>query len=343
MITGYDALDKPITLQDASSSGTLLVSGTDYNPYGQVLRTNYEDPTLPNQIAVTHTYADGTNRLATTLAERATKTNFMIANRFYGYDPAGNITSIADTPQDAPADTQCFSYDYLQRLTQAFTPTSGDCATAPSATGMGGAAPYWTSWTYDTTGNRRTQTQHGAAGDTTAASAYPDAGQPQPHALQALDTTGPGGSSHAAYTYDPSGRTLTGAGLTYTYDAEGHVATATDAGGKVSSYLYDADGNLLLTKDPTGTTLTFNDLELFRATGMSTTTGTRFYTFNGRPVAERNTGTGLTWSMADTQNTTYATVKADNLAVTQRWQDPWGVSRGPAPTTWPDKHGYLGG
>jgi RHS repeat-associated protein len=347
MITGYDALDNPITLQDAGPDGTLLVSETDYNPYGQVLRNNYQDPTLPNQVSVTHTYADGTNRLATTLAERATSTNYVIGNRTYTYDPAGDTTTIADTPQDAPADTQCFSYDYLQRLTQAFTPGSGNCAATPTVAGLGGAAPYWTSWTYDQTGNRRTQTQHTAAGDTTAVSTYPAAGQAQPHAIQTLDTTGPGGSTQSSYTYDPAGRALTqgpaGAGLTFTYDAEGRVATATDASGKVSSYTYDADGNLLLTKDPTGTTLTLNDLELFRATGSSSTVGTRFYTFNDHPVAERNAGTGLFWMLTDAQDTTYATVDAANLAVTQRWQDPYGVARGPAPTGWPDSRGYLGG
>src|SRR6185295_9403098 len=106
-------------------------------------------------------------------------------------------------------DTQCFSYDYLQRVTQAFTPTSGNCATTPSVTGIGGAAPYWTSWTYDSTGNRLTQTQHDTTGDTTSTSTYPAAGQPQPHAIQALDTTGPNGSTHSDYTYDPAGRTLT--------------------------------------------------------------------------------------------------------------------------------------
>jgi transposase len=39
--------------------------------------------------------------------------------------------------------------------------------------------------------------------------------------------------------------------------------------------------------------------------------------------------------LTDTQDTTYATVNAANLAVTQRWQDPYGVPRGPAPTGWP--------
>ncbi|GLY67240.1 RHS repeat-associated core domain-containing protein [Amycolatopsis taiwanensis] len=346
--TGYDPLDKPITLQAwGTSTSTVLVSETDYNPYEQVLRTNYQDPDLPNQVSITHTYADGTNRLATTLAERATATNHRIGNRAYAYDPAGNITTIADTPEVAAPDTQCFTYDHLQRLTEAWTPASGNCANARSVTGLGGAAPYWTSWTFDQTGNRRTQTQHGAAGDTTAVSTYPAGGQTQPHAIQTLDTTSPSGSSHASYTYDPAGRVLAqgpaDAGLTFTYDPEGRAATATDASGKVSSYTYDADGNLLLTTDASGTTLTLNDLELFRAAGTSSTVGTRFYTFNGHPIAERNARTGLFWMLIDNQDTTYATVNADNLAVTQRWQDPYGVPRGPAPTGWPDKHGYLGG
>ncbi|WP_285491708.1 hypothetical protein, partial [Amycolatopsis taiwanensis] len=92
---------------------------------------------------------------------------------------------------------------------EAWTPASGNCANARSVTGLGGAAPYWTSWTFDQTGNRRTQTQHRADGDTTAVSNYPAAGQPQPHAIQTLDTTGPAGSTQAGYTYDPAGRTLT--------------------------------------------------------------------------------------------------------------------------------------
>ncbi|WP_285491710.1 hypothetical protein, partial [Amycolatopsis taiwanensis] len=93
--------------------------------------------------------------LATTLAERATATNHRVGNRIYSYDPAGNITAIADTPEVAAPDTQCFTYDHLQRLTEAWTPASGNCANARSVTGLGGAAPYWTSWTFDQTGNRR--------------------------------------------------------------------------------------------------------------------------------------------------------------------------------------------
>jgi len=55
------------------------------------------------------------------------------------------------------------------------------------------------------------------------------------------------------------------------------------------------------------------------------------------------TGSPLTWKLGDHQGTTYATVDAANLAVTKRWQDPYGLSRGTPPSTWPDKHGYIGG
>ncbi|WP_246127864.1 RHS repeat-associated core domain-containing protein [Amycolatopsis rhizosphaerae] len=349
MVWLYDTLGNPSQLYTADSNGggTHLVSETDYNPYGQVLRTNYQDPNDPNQIAVTSTYEDGTNRLTGTLAERATTTNYAIANRAYTYDQSGQMTKVADTPQGDSADVQCYNYDYLQRLAQAWTPASADCGAAPTAAGLGGAAPYWTSWTFDQIGNRLTQVQHASTGDTTSTSTYPQAGQPQPHAATTSTTANAQGSTQVAYTYDAAGNSLTGGpagnGQTFTYDTEGHIATATDASGKVSSYTYDADGNRFLTKDPSGTTLTIGDLEIFVAAGTSTSVATRTYTYNGHAIAERNGNTGLAWLMTDTQGTPYASVNASNLAVTKRWQDPYGAARGPAPTGWPDKHGFLNG
>ena len=75
----------------------------------------------------------------------------------YSYDDAGNITKISDLlaqygPGFGSDDTQCFDYDYLRRLEQAWTPDSNDCAAAPSVAGLGGAAPSWLSWTFDSTG-----------------------------------------------------------------------------------------------------------------------------------------------------------------------------------------------
>ncbi|MBY8854689.1 hypothetical protein K7G98_43120, partial [Saccharothrix sp. MB29] len=78
----------------------------------------------------------------------------------------------ADTPEGRPADTQCFAYDHLRRMNEAWTPASGDCTAPRSTAALGGAAPYWHSWTFDKTGNRLTETRHAAAGDTTRTTTY---------------------------------------------------------------------------------------------------------------------------------------------------------------------------
>jgi RHS repeat-associated protein len=331
----------------SSSAETKLVANTSYNPFGQALRTDFNDSASPYQVAVTNTYENGTNRLATVQAQRSTSSNYWIANRVYTYNPVGNVTKIADTPPGEPADTQCFRQDYLQRLTDAWTPSSGDCATQPTAAGTGGAAPYWTSWTFDDTGNRKTQVQHTATGDITSTSTYPDPGQKRPHAVKAVTTGSGSGTTETDYSYTDVGSTESrgpaGSAQTFTYDAEGRVATAKEANGADSSYLYDADGNLLITKDPSGTTLSIGDTELWVPTGGFFASGTRFYSYNGQVIATRTSSGGISWKLADHHGTPYATVDAANLAVTKRWQDPYGTDRGTPPSTWPDKHGFLGG
>jgi RHS repeat-associated protein len=344
---GYDSLGDPTTLDEAVSGvDTPLVAETDYSAYGQVLRNVFADSKQPDQLAVTNVFDAGTGRLQSSLAERATSSNYMISNKSYTYDNAGNITSIADSPQGVAADTQCFTTDYLQRLTQAWTPTSGKCSDTPSSTALGGPAPYWQSWTYDQTGNRRTQVQHASGGDTTSTYNYPDPGAPQPHTLLNVQTSGPGGASQNTYSYDAGGNTQTrniaGSTQTYTYNEEGSIASEQDASGTTSTYVNDAGGHRLITRDSTGTTLSIGDLELHLAPGSRFPTGIRTYTFNGQKVAERGSVSGLSWCLADHQGTTYASVNAGNLAVTQRRQDPFGNARGTA-GTWPDRHGFVNG
>ncbi|MEV0065661.1 polymorphic toxin-type HINT domain-containing protein [Amycolatopsis sp. NPDC050768] len=345
----YGTLGQPTGLRASSSTGGLLylVSETDYNPQAQVLRTNFQDPTSPYQVAVTNTYEDGTNRLASTLAQRATSTGYDITNRQYTYQPAGNLTKLADTPQDGASDVQCFTYDYRQRLTDAWTPSSADCSAQASAAALGGAAPYWTSWGYDAEDNRIEQVQHSTGGDATTTTTYPDPGASQPHAPQTVTRVSGNTTSTSTYGYDDSGHTLTrgpaGAGQTFTYDAEGNIASVTEADGKTSTYVYDADGNRLITRDPTGVTLTVGDTEVHVAAGTTTAIGTRYYTYNGQLIAERNGVAGVSWLMSDAQGTVYATVDAANLAVHKRYQDPYGVPRGTADGPWADSHGFLGG
>jgi RHS repeat-associated protein len=250
----------------------------------------------------------------------------------YTYDAAGNVTRIADA-----TDVQCFTYDYLKRLTSAWT-ANNNCATAPSASVLGGPAPYWQSWTYDKTGNRLSETNYSAAGaGTTSTYAYPAAGSPRPHALNSVTTNG----QTVAYGYDNAGNTTTRPGQSLTWDTEGHLATITE-NGRTSEFLYDAEGSRLMRKDADTVTLYLGgtELELTRSTGA--VAATRFYQL-GTVAAVRSTTGGLSFEAKDRLGTAQISVDADDLAVTQRRYLPFGEQRGAVPASWPTEKGYIGG
>jgi hypothetical protein len=171
--TGYDGSGLPATLSTSDPSAT-YVTGTGYTAFAEPSVTNYRTGG-GSIVQIGQYYQDGTRRLDRTWVTRET-TPATVADIRYTRNPAGGLSSVAESPGTAAADTQCFGTDYLPRLTQAWTPASGDCAAAPTSGGLGGPAPYWLSWTYDTAGNRRTQTVHAAAGDTTSTLTYPAAG-----------------------------------------------------------------------------------------------------------------------------------------------------------------------
>jgi hypothetical protein len=97
-------------------------------------------PTGGFKVWQTYVYQPGTNRLSQSFVDREGIGPGNLSQVSYTYDPAGNIAKAADAPTNQTADTQCFNYDYLRRLTQAWTPGSGDCTAAPAAAGLGGAA-----------------------------------------------------------------------------------------------------------------------------------------------------------------------------------------------------------
>ena len=259
------------------------------------------------------------------------------------------MTKSADTPSGGTSDTQCYSYDGLQRLTQAWTPASGDCTAAASTAGLGGAAPYWKSWTFDgsgvdaSTGNRVGETTHASSGDTVVTSDYTDA--THPHAVKST-TTKVGGTTTGtgSYTYDPNGDTLSRPGpngaQALTWDPDGHLSSLTDTSGSYT-YVYEADGDRLIQHDPNGTTLYLDGVEL----RMSTTgvkTATRYYTFNDQTVAQR-TAAGVQFLTGDPHGTdTIAVDDTTTLTATHRYQDPYGNSRG-ASVTWTGTKAFVGG
>jgi RHS repeat-associated protein len=335
-------------LLDHTSGAEAYVSSTSYSSFGEVLQETYGSAALGvKNVQVTNTYALGSRRLERTIIGRETTTGNRVADYNYTYDAAGNITKVANTPEGGTADTQCYGYDHLRRLTQAWTPSSGDCATARSATSLGGPAPYWHSWTFDKTGNRLTETKHASAGDTVRTSTYPAAGAAQPHTARTVTTTGPTGTSVDTFAYDKSGRTTSrkigGDTQTLEYNAEGRLSRVVNADGKVSTYLYDADGSRLISREPSATTLYVFGQEIRLETGTSTPSWTRWYTHNGHVVAVRNSVTGLKWITPDHQGTNQVSITPVSMEVSQRRQTPYGALRGAVPSSWPDRLGFVGG
>lgn len=121
---------------------------------------------------------------------------------------------------------------------------TSECATTPSMGMLGGPAPYWHSYTHDAAGNRTSETLRtpGAAA-VSRSYTYPAAGDPQPHALQQVTTTGASGAM--SFTYDQAGnttsRTVDGQLQELTWNAEGRVTQVEDGGDSIRM-VYDADG-----------------------------------------------------------------------------------------------------
>lgn len=271
----------------------------------------------------------------------------------YSFDDVGNIVQTVDVTPNPVDDTQCFSYDYLRRLTDAWTPTSGACGTSPSTAGLGGPAPYWHSWTFDAAGNRISQTVHTTTGNKTTAFGYPTPGSAQPHTV----TTTAVGPLVQNYKYDASGHSLcrpstlfantcpsgssTGSGSqNLTWDREGHLDSSTDSAG-TNTYVYDADGNRIIRRDPAGKTLYLPGEEIRYNTATATSVCTRYYSYGPTTIASR-TIAGLTWLAGDHHGTATAAIDATSQATTLRRHDPYGNSRGTA-TAWPNDKGFVGG
>jgi RHS repeat-associated protein len=256
----------------------------------------------------------------------------------YGYTPAGTVTSLAETLTGTTVSNQCFTYDFLQRLTEAWTTTAAACQPAPSQATVGGPDPYWSSYSYDTVGDRTGLVQHNAGGDSTTTYTYPTAGGAHPHALSGTSTTP--GTATSSYLYDAIGNTRSQTtptnAQTLVWDSQGHLASTTDSG-QTTTYLYDASGTRLLRRDPDGTVTAYLGSEELRKDPAGVITATRYYD----SIASR-TPAGLTWLATDHHNTAQIAVAAATLAITTRRFQPFGEPRG-TPPIWGNTRGFLSG
>ncbi|MCM2419637.1 RHS repeat-associated core domain-containing protein [Streptomyces sp. RKAG293] len=351
---GYDEFGR----QKSAGSTTLAasLSWTEFDePYQYTLGAS------GNFTQQTFTYDQQTHRVKDSFV--VTAAGAKVADQTtYDYQPSGNVTRIRDGLGDGTTDTQCFTYDWAQRLSSAWTATDA-CAAAPAAgaaTTVGSplAAPaYWQSWTYDATGNRRSQTDHDLTGDATkdSVSTYTEAaaGKGPAHALSNVSTAGPGGpagNTSTDYTYDSAGniatRTSRAGTDTFTFNDEGKLADLARTGTAGSTkYLYDAGGSLLIRRDADSTVLFTGDQEITLKNGAAKSDGSRYISLGGQTVAVHtadSAGERVAYSISDRQGTAQLQIDAGTQQATRRQYKPFGESRTTA-ATWQGTRGYVGG
>ncbi|MFB9437930.1 polymorphic toxin-type HINT domain-containing protein [Streptomyces showdoensis] len=339
--TGYTSVTG--LLDTVNSDDHALISKVTYDHYGHPTRTEYSE--FGRHVWTSNEYDEHTGNLTRSYTDRDTAPQ-RIEDTAYTYDPAGNITKVAAAyGQDAArtTDTQCFQTDALRRITEAWTNTGTDCAAAPSDAVVGGQDAYWTSYTYDAVGNRKTEVQHktptGPTEDTTRTYADPAKGK---HDLPSVTQTG-GTARTDAYTYDKAGNTATrkigDADLeTFDWDDEGHLKSTTKVT-DTTEYLYDTAGARLLRRDSTGTTLYLPGGNELHKDKNDKVTGTRYY---GDYAVLK--GGKLTFVLADQNGTSTTQIAHDApQVVTRRKTTIFGGPRGTQPTDWLGDKGFVGG
>ncbi|MEU9064778.1 RHS repeat-associated core domain-containing protein [Streptomyces sp. NPDC048430] len=336
-------------LLDTVGAGTdALISKSTYDHYGR--NTIRKFGAFGQSLTTSNTFDDHTGALTDSYLDRETAPQ-RIEDAHYKYDLASNVTSISTSyGQDATrtTDTQCYDIDALRRITEAWTDKNSECSSEPADLVVGGQDAYWTSYTYDAVGNRKTETQHktasGPASDIVRTYATPSEGT---HELPKVTQTGVSPRDEV-FTYDSSGNTETrkigsSALQTLIWDDEGHLSSVKEGTAEKAGYVYDTDGQRLVERDATGTTLYLSYGTELHLSKSGTVAGTRYYAADGSALAIR-TGGKLTFTFTDHHNTATTQVSADAAqVVTRRKTQPFGSRRGAEATEWEGDKGFLGG
>ncbi|MFY1616412.1 polymorphic toxin type 28 domain-containing protein [Micromonospora sp. WMMD736] len=329
------------------------VSAVSYDAYGRVNQQTLGSGS--NSADVTNVFDDHTSRLKSQSVRRSTTLPKEVDQQDYEYDLVGNITRKISKRLGAttPSEAQCYGYDGLARLTEAWTSTDA-CATMPTDTNktmvgntIGAGSAYWTSWQIDLIGNRTQQVEHNlAAGgtDTKTTYTYNGTGQNKPHTLTSTTISG-GTTGRTSYAYDNAGNTISRnaaqGNQTLTWDDAGKLAEITGGASGNNAFTYDADGNLLLQKEPGKNILYLPGQQLTLDTATNAVTGHRYYALPGGGSCIRTgSGTAYTFAISDHQGT--PTLYLDSTAQNPTWRQytPYGAPRGATVAT-PDNRGFL--
>ncbi|HET7566676.1 MAG TPA: RHS repeat-associated core domain-containing protein [Gaiellaceae bacterium] len=206
---------------DGETATATTADGTSnytYDRNGQLTATQY-----PNGWTENRSY-DNAGRLADISSSNGSET---IAEADYTRDGNGNPTQILrdGTPEN-------YVYDSSGRVT----------AVCYGAAVAGCPSADLIQYTYDTEGNRLTQTNAGVTTDYSY------------NAADELTQASVTGGATTAYTYDANGNELTAGSKGFTYDLAGKVTTISDNGTTLASFSYDGLGNRLTKTTGAGTT-----------------------------------------------------------------------------------------
>ncbi|MEV7446351.1 polymorphic toxin-type HINT domain-containing protein [Streptomyces sp. NPDC091204] len=280
----------------SSLGGTIAGIRTPYvvdvfhDPYGRAIRTTVGETGM--QVVSTVDYDQATGRPVRSTLDKQTATRASVDVVDYTYNRVGGLTSISNTQDGAARDLQCFTTDYLGRLTQAWTDT-GTTTTAPQPSvrgiggcshsagpavdgagkpSVGGPAPYWQQYEYDKIGNRTKLVKKDVTGNTAKDTTVTQTFGAGPNAPSSDPKTGGGtGGPHALMTSTES----------------------SSSSAKVTSYTYDETGNTAsITSTPGTKTLTWNGQgKLDKITGTGESAGTSYlYDTGGNQLIRRDPG-----------------------------------------------------
>ncbi|MGW7169382.1 polymorphic toxin-type HINT domain-containing protein [Streptomyces sp. NPDC054884] len=343
----YDPLGHVTSIRGATG----YLRDVDYSPLAQPnlleLGTGGTDS---KSFFVANNFEEGTGRLTRSHVTDQTH-GYMLQDLNYTYDQTGNVTAISDPTLlggASSADTQCFTYDGHQRMTEAWTPASQKCSDARSASSLSGPAPYWSSYTYNQAGQRTSETVHKGTGDTKTTYCY--ANTAQPHTLTGTTTKPTCTAPERTYTYDKSGNTAVRPGAsgaqTLAWSTEGQLSKLTENGAS-TDYLYSPDGSLLIRNTQNGERVLYAGATELHLRANGTMWAQRYYAAGDVTAAVRTNQSGtnkLSYLTGDRHNTSSLALNPDaNQTFTKRYTTPFGSDRGaPLYGPWPDDKGFLG-
>ncbi|MEU6380316.1 DddA-like double-stranded DNA deaminase toxin [Streptomyces sp. NPDC046909] len=345
VVTRYNGDGLPVS----TSGAAWYTADVDYSPYGEVLRAVTGEQ--PYRVWTTNVFNEATGLAERTVVDRETATH-RINDRLYYYDASGNIIQFTDTDGAGTVDRQCFTYDVLGQLTEAWTSPNPSCTA--SAAGKTTREPvyadgtvnvtsandgYWQEYSYDAIGNRETLVEHDAdvtvtdgaidtSGDATTSYDYgidPSGSGvvKQPHTLTSITTDTETVDTQATLGYSSTGNATTRLyggdtqSLTWTWD--GKVETVTGFGAEGEGQAVGLSGKCLDLSSSSTTAGTA--LQLYPCNG------TKAQRFRIDPASDSDASTGelkvlkncVTPKDGGTANGTAVVIAACTGAANQQW------------------------